>query len=290
MSDNRVSLSIIGCCAIRDIFGLHEDDGGYDIKRYVQNVSPISAVSRSPLTRHLTDEDNYLFAGKGNFIARCQRLELEKKIFDYMEEDMADFLVMDAAEFRRKIIKFDGVERCFSENYNLKLLFDRYVEAGIVPKDFEICNPLNIYRNTLNEILQEYCNKLCDMYDPYRVILVEIKAGGHHEIDDERLCAAEDATAKIFNERISYAFDYIERYLECAHVIRFPEYVTIDRKHKWGRNLLHFVKEYYEYALEAVNVITSRKYAWEDEKKVLNELKKTCEATLYEKYFSGKEI
>ncbi|WP_026491355.1 DUF6270 domain-containing protein [Butyrivibrio sp. XPD2002] len=285
MLDKNVSLSLIGCCAIRDIFGLQENDGDYKIKKYVQNVSPISAVMNSPLLRELTDNDAALFSGKRTFITRCQRLELEKRVFEYIAEDMADYLVIDAAEFRRKLFVFPENNGYFSENYNLKALYDGYINAGIIPGVYDVVDPMLIEKNGREALLQKYCDRLCDLYEPDKIILVEIKAGGHHVIDDERLCAAEDVTADIFNERISYAYDYFKKHLIGTHIIEFPDYVSIDPNHKWGRNLLHFVKEYYDYALSSMNIITSQSISRNEEKNAMAELKSECENKLLDIYF-----
>ena len=95
MGKYKSTLNLLGCCVIRDIFGLHENDGGYSIKRFVQNVSPVSAVTNSPLLREIRDED-LLLAKTKRFFAKCQKLELEKGIFEYIKADRGDYLVVDA--------------------------------------------------------------------------------------------------------------------------------------------------------------------------------------------------
>lgn len=44
----NTTLDILGCCVLRDTFSLHEGDGGYVIKKYVQIPSPVSVVTKSP--------------------------------------------------------------------------------------------------------------------------------------------------------------------------------------------------------------------------------------------------
>lgn len=83
-NDDAISLNILGCCILRDTFGMHPDDGGYAINRYVQIPSPISLVTKSPLYDENAEIEDNIFVGKSNFAKRCQTLELKKQVFDYL--------------------------------------------------------------------------------------------------------------------------------------------------------------------------------------------------------------
>ncbi len=253
-----ISINLIGCCAIRDIFGLHENDGGYNIIRFVQDASPLSIVTEAPLIRSLCEADEAIFSNKSPFWARCQKLELQKKILDYISEDLADYLIFDVAEFRRKLLFFKENQGVFSENYYLKDWLQKYIETGLVPASYEVVNPMEMDRGRCVELLHEFCDSLLELYDPDRIILVEIKAGLPYTTEDkDSLIAAEIKTAAIFNERMSFAYDIVRDYMPEIHVVEFPENIKIDPHHKWGRNLLHYTRDYYDYALDAVNAITT---------------------------------
>ncbi len=284
MNAGKIEINVIGCCAIRDIFGLHDEDGGYTIAKYVQNISPISAVTKSPLLRALTEEDESLFTETNRFIARCQRLELEKKAFDYIAGKASDYLVIDTAEFRRKLFYFPENDGWFSENYILRPMFEAYLESKIIPSCYEIYSPLDICTEKRDALLDDYCEKLCGLSQPDKIILVDIRGGGYPMLYDKRLSAEEIKTAEIFNERINYAFEYVRSRITGAHVVEFPDYVTIDHNHKWGRNLLHFVREYYDYALKAVNIIIKGAYCASREKQELEALKNEYEEVLKNRY------
>lgn len=79
----KTAMNILGCCVLRDTFGMQPDDGGYEIKKYVQIPSPISLVTKSPLFDQNAEVENDIFIGKSNFAKRCQILELKKQVFDY---------------------------------------------------------------------------------------------------------------------------------------------------------------------------------------------------------------
>lgn len=40
MEERKISLNILGCCVLRDTFGMHPDDGGYVVNRYVRFPAP----------------------------------------------------------------------------------------------------------------------------------------------------------------------------------------------------------------------------------------------------------
>ena len=46
-------ISILGLCVLRDFFGMKENNGGFEIDRFVQSISPISAVSDSMLQKRI---------------------------------------------------------------------------------------------------------------------------------------------------------------------------------------------------------------------------------------------
>ena len=204
--------------------------------------------------RPLSDNDEELFSGHADFISRCQKLELEKRVFDYIASAEMDYLVIDLAEFRRKLFYFPENDSWFSENYALELMFQSYREDGIIPKDYIIYAPFEIDTATRESFLANYCTKLCKIISPDRIILVEIKAGGS-KLDYEQLSPDEIGSAHILNERISYAFEYVKKHIKSAHTIEFPEGISVDINHKWGKNLLHYKREYYDYALNAIDGI-----------------------------------
>lgn len=266
-------LNIMGCCVLRDIFGLHENNADYEIKRYVQLASPVSIVSKSPLIKSIDANDD-IFENTRQFWRKCQILELKKQIAEYIAEEPADYLIFDVAEFRRKLFFFPDNNGFFSENYVLRGLFERYVDSGILSSKYELYDPLDIDGPTLNRYLAKFCNMLDSLYDRNRMILFEIKAGStpdDKKADDS--VEAEVSTANIFNRRIEYAFGYVVRNLPGIHVVEFPDKVLLDYDHKWGRNLLHYEFPYYDYALKAVNIITKGDYALKEERALLRDIR-----------------
>lgn len=267
---------------MRDIFGMHDDDAGYQIERYVQCISPVSAVMDSPLINPVGDMSENRFPDISAFFIRCQKLELEKKLFDYIGESESDYLLIDAAEFRRKLLLFEN-GGSFSENYVLKSMLDEYVRSGMIPDNFIVEDPMEMDRDTINRCLDEYCDRICDLYEQNKIILVEIRAGKPWNNVNTEMRRMEEETAAVFNRRIDYAFSHLKTRLPSAHIVEFPENVPLDYEHKWGRNLLHYVQEYYDYALSALKIIIEGG-ADMSEKLCLQELKDKCETQISAMY------
>ena len=83
MDSKNISLNILGCCVPRDTFGMHQNDGGYIVNRYVQIPNPISLVTKSPLYNVNMEIKDDIFVGKTAFLKRCHILELRKQVFDF---------------------------------------------------------------------------------------------------------------------------------------------------------------------------------------------------------------
>jgi hypothetical protein len=277
-----IAVSLLGCCAIRDIFGLHYNDGGYSVRRFVQDVSPISMVTKTPLLRELTDDDDYLFDGKNRFWGKCQKIELQKNTFEYLADEPFEYLIFDVAEFRRKLLHFGYNDSYFSENYYLNDFLKRYIDSGVIPDKYDIINPLNMDTDLREKLLIKFCEAIKKLCPSERIILVEIQAGKPYtSVENDPLIGAEIETAIIFNDRMSYAFSFVKSNMPGIHVIEFPNNVKIDPHHKWGRNLLHYEMRYYDYALEAIDLITREHIEdLELEKQLLRELRARYEETI----------
>ena len=283
MEERKISLNILGCCVLRDTFGMHPDDGGYVVNRYVQSPSPISLVTASPLLRKDAEIEDTVFEGKSGFVKRCQLLELRKQVFDYLGGASSDYLIIDCAEARKNVLYFPGTGGWFTESH--KDLLARFIENGLLPELYELIDILEMERETLYACLRDFCDRLLAQYDKKHIILFEIKAVKFHS--DGRLFQVFGGKSKIaeqYNARMKLCFDYVKTYLEGCHIVEFPHNVVGDTHHKWGRALLHYVPEYYDYAQEAVDIITKRAGSLEEEQEELTRLKHDYETALRKKY------
>ena len=119
-------ISILGLCVLRDFFGMKENNGGFEIDRFVQSISPISAVSDSMLQKRIDNSDEIIqdvFHDLTNFYKRLIKQDLEKSVFTYLSERKSDYLIIDAGNCRYNLLKYSagGVDRYLTIVYEEKV-------------------------------------------------------------------------------------------------------------------------------------------------------------------------
>lgn len=282
--EKKIALNILGCCVLRDTFGMHKDDGGYEIRQYVQIPSPISLVTESPLYNNMNGElDDTVFRGKSNFVKRNQILELKGQVWDYIGEKDSDYLILDCAEFRKNMLYFPMTHGWFTDSH--RDLLSKYIDKGYIPEEYETVDPLEIDKKMLNKWLSDFCDKVLSLYDKEHIILFEIKAVSFHT--DEKSFSTFSGKyeyVQTFNRRMKKCFDYVRSRLHGCHIIEFPDGVIGDTNHKWGKGVLHYVPEYYDYSRKAVDIITKNQGDRKDEEGALEYLKHNYEKIFRDKY------
>lgn len=181
------------------------------------------------------------------------------------------------------MLYFPETEGWFTESH--KDLFEIYIEKGLIPENYEIIDPLEIDKRELYGYLSAFCEKLLSLFDREHIILFEIEAVEFHT-DGKTVNAfsGRHELAEKYNLRMKRCFDYVKSYLHGCHIVEFPNGVIGDTNHKWGKALLHYVPEYYEYSLKAVDIITKNKGNRLDENRALEALKHNYENLLIRKY------
>ena len=105
-----------------------------------------------------------------------------------------------------------------------------------------------------NEI--EYIKSLG--YREDQIILIEVKRS-YSYMEDNHLHFFAEGDRKLMNERLDYAYTTFKKIVPGCHVIPTPVTAYCDSEHKWGLYDLHYCNEYYQYLLQAVNSIVSRR-------------------------------
>ena len=128
-------------CVLRDFFGMKENNGGFEIDRFVQSISPISAVSDSMLQKRIDNSDEIIqdvFHDLTNFYKRLIKQDLEKSVFTYLSERKSDYLIIDAGNCRYNLLKYSagGVDRYLTIVYEEKV--KKLMDGGYLPAEAEI--------------------------------------------------------------------------------------------------------------------------------------------------------
>ncbi len=208
------NISIIGSCISRDIFSFN-GDAGYNIKRFVQSISPISAqtggVNEDYKTLSLAIESKYKIPF---FYCRNFALDLTGRTFDYLFEEPVDYLVVDMACCRYDIWE--------TEDGDIISKVDGYYHDEIVDEIFEK------YDKSQSRKLINNDEKILEKIHVSKIILVETRAMTFYLQERQQIAEFSPAISDSWNKRIQCGFEIALKYLKGCHVIYFPQNMVGD--------------------------------------------------------------
>ena len=295
------TINVLGVCTSRDIFTFGmggQESNGYVVGRYLESIDPVSALSKSVAPKELRHDDPELasaFDSLVNFRKRMLEFEINKGAFEYFEAVDSEWLLTDAGSLRFDLFKYevaseDGdtetayLETCFQGNI-LKLC-----DLGALPQPEAKITLDDVPDEEVDHCLEEYSDWILGLYDEDHIILNEVRPA-HFFVDGDKAGAFDQDTGIFDYETVArYAkntdrgFDFLKKRFPRAHVIEFPRGTMADAQNYWGLHPLHFIPEYYDYGLEAVDIITKGGFSREEERRRLDELKARYEKIIRDKY------
>ncbi len=273
------SISIWGCCIQRDIFGLTADTE-YKIDKYISFSSPVSLTqNKIPGLENIDGSELNLPI---NFAKRCAALDINKNADEYFKESTAKWLLVDIADIRMSLIEA-------TIGGNMKLTISRIskwenIQPQVVSwlKKFSPQvqmtekKPSSLTDTQLRDSMVKFAAILKKRYREDRIIFNKVQLTPFYLGPNDVLRTFDQSfLVEERNEVINKCTEWFLEELPHCHVIEMPENVLGKYNHKWGCHPLHYVDEYYEYGLKAVNIITSESG---DEKSSLRELKAKYDA------------
>lgn len=248
-----VSFNIFGACVSRDLF---PKDCPYEIRQYVSFSSPLS-VYQNKGDRILTEEDLAGVEHGSAFSKRCLLLDHNKTGLAYLFQKPSDYLLVDFTDIRLPILCYGNNNYLTRTNLilNNREYFDRLFgsyRSHVVTKPEEA---LECVKWLGSQILMHYA--------PERIIL------NRYDMAEQYL--ATDGTLQSYSyiKHIRRVNGILKGMNDCfeemcggrCHVIEMPEGMIADEKHHWGNYPLHYVRDYYAYAYEALQHILSTQSA-----------------------------
>jgi len=244
--ENQITINIFGACVSRDLF---PKDTEYVIQQYVSFTSPVS-LYQPKNDRELTMEDLSCLGWGSAFAKRCMVLDHNKTSLAYLFQKKSDFLLLDFADVRMRMIKYGSNGYFTKTNLHVKnpKIFDKLFSGYTI----EELPPLE----KIKECIQKLCYDILEHYDVHQIILHE------YYLVDEYL----DKNGVIqkfkklefyhkLNTILKECYCLAKSILNGCYVITMPEHVVGYEKHIWGLHPLHYTKLYYSYAYAAVNHI-----------------------------------
>lgn len=123
----------------------------------------------------------------------------------------------------------------------------------------------------LERRIQYYVDQLLSIYQEEQIILVEAENAYLKYDKNQNITAFSaqwQASYKEHDFRIKKMFSMLRERLKGAHLIPFPKHVLAYANHWMGLSGLHYIKGYYDYAFQAVEIINQHLPRSEEEAQI----------------------
>ena len=284
----KASITLFGTCTLYNVFRSAAEEGKsrYLIKNSFFQVSPIALVMGEPVAPLLDIE----FKGTLEAETRSTKVDIHKNFFQELERKKSDYFIIELNECDRSIIQIEYAGHIYylsrangrisSSSPNVLKVLE---SVGAAYKIIEQKDYFDLYEKEIGL----FCDKLLELYPPEKVILVRTYPTNlcirrDFLLDKIKDVAPDrrfiDEATRIFTERMNgcHVIDPLKYMISaynanCRFAIIHP---------------YHYDKNYDDYCLECINVITDSLPAEQEEEK-LSELWKYYSAKTEETYFSG---
>ena len=284
------TINILGSCVSRDSFGMFENDGGFHIERCVTNSGLFSLCSPKLSETPICCEED--FPNSRHYHQRCGTLDINKNVFEYINEVDADYIMIDLGTlFSRNVMQVQLTNETDPEHFTYITKTPALIENAdflnrapfTVLKIFNSCDD----EFTLMAFVYEYAEMLRKHFEPKKLIFLELRLAEKYIDSDGKIqFFKSEILVNKKNKYLQAAYSILKQMIPEAHVIKFPNTEVIGNgQHKWGLGTLHYVTEYYSYVLDSVRAIA---YAGDrdGEKIMLKSIRAVYESLLYQRYVS----
>lgn len=226
-----------------------------------------SIVADSVNREHILDAVDELDLSPYN--RRNLKLDLTKNALEYLLEEKADYLLVDANDCRMELVEVGEPQS--------HALYTFSIAGGALYKtlidDVKKINAADIPFEEYASAAKKVCARIRNVYDVSEIIIhvhkiVDEYTDGNKilKFNNEKFPARKNSVQKIMDQM----YEVLRTEFEGCHVIEFPDYVLGDSRHKFGACGLHYHKLYDEYGKAAIQIICENH---PDEKLLLNALR-----------------
>ena len=238
-----------GTCITRDIFALGtRNESKYNIETFIQNCSFIPAFGIHAGPTMTLEYFQDLKNRKSLFDYKCFMHDFNKTTLATLKDSEANWLIIDFTVFSYGLVAFQyegGSEEyiTFASWEMRKEVLDRMD----VPK-YRIVSPVDLNYMKYMDQLVEFC---IERYGN-NIILIETPYA-YDYIDHDGNINIRTPSLNQVSKHYDVMLNFIKK-TDC-HYVKCPFNIIADQHHRWGLSQLHYITEYYEYAIEAINVI-----------------------------------
>lgn len=255
-------------CVSRDVFGIKDEDVGwevnksdkYDICRYVNFVSPLYSsypgcdVNQADFENALNEYRELYPDQFSNFRWRCKYIDITHSCMAYLKENKPDYFVIDsyAAVYDYCMLEDETIITNMDGN-----IIDYLVNKKIIPPIYKRFAFQDILPSELEEYVALFARNVKSIFKPEQIILIEIKAADLYLQDGGVYPFPE--SFKTFNQNMGRYFSVLCKYFSDCNIIRTNTILLGNSAHKWGRFPVHYVNEvYFDYYLKKIDLVVSK--------------------------------
>lgn len=255
----RNKVNIVGECVLRDTLGFHEGNGGYECPLFVQSNSVRARYAR-PLSSfagvRITHDD---MPSSPPVWARWADIDAEKTIALNLKKNPSDYLLVNFVEARYTLLRVslksnpaDYTLMTSQAGINRNDLFgqDKYQALSVVR-----IGASTVPEEEFRDCVHRFAEEVSELYAESRVVLFKngpvprYLAGGG---DIVSFTGESEMGAQLVEKCNQW---FLSKMPGC-HVVDMPRHLLADECHRWGLGVTHYQSEYYDYALQALNVVT----------------------------------
>ena len=287
----KVEINIFGTCICRDIFGMQPDDGGVDIKKFIQDISPITVGISDSFPNSFEEVDSILSQHElHNFWKRNFILDYTGESIKYLNQSNVDYLILDMGCCRYDLYKFEDdhiLTKMYNNQKEQRELIRLVASELNNSSSYGTISDNSVLIMLMDKYLPAFFEKIKSLYTVDQIILIETDIVDF-KISNEGVLIQNPHREVLQNWkiRIEYANKLAKKYLCGCHMVEFPRWIVSDEKHKWGPSALHYIKQYYDYAFTCIRIIF-QKYSIYDEILLLRIEKEKIEQENYPLFYEA---
>lgn len=255
MVNCMITINILGSCICRDIFeiGKHPDeDVIFSIEHFYQFSNPFVYTRQKP--EKLIDIDLFRNMKVSNFYKKCILGDYNKVNLESCLEG-AEYFVFDLTEFRFEVGQILGNYITYTEKF--KKAFNYIFPDKDISEIDIICVSLEEKKKSIDILVKRLLTK----YEPDKIILLENYLVGEYFDDINSLfyVGNEEFQNKI-NDELKQLYLYVKEKYKDINVISVSKILVGDINHKWGKDALHYMNNYYKVAYEKIKCLVLYNY------------------------------
>ena len=242
----KTSVSILGSCVTRDIFEYMGSEN-YEIKHYFARTKIVSQLS-PPLD--CSEKDIALDSA---FQKRQVLNDFQKNQFSQLSSKVSDYCLIDYIDERFPLIK---VGKTYVTKSNELVISGWLNNKFYKEKQYRFWgNKWRLGYKYLGEYVERYLDQVASCFEKTHLIIHKAYMVNSYLDQSGKRCTFDTPYLdynKRVNDILNFLYDFSIGYLPDVKVIDLCDRYCADAQHKWGLSPMHYQKEYY---IDAANAI-----------------------------------